>query len=377
MSIKALPCWCCLAALPVALLACTGSEVRDDGPRPTSSSRCDLQIESTQKTTSNLSAKLDYALIEVEGKASYDNFQEVKVGFDQIQRDFDLQSYKLCQDFDSGRVSQGYYEKRRTCMDNALSAMRVMENDLVSLKERDPQEAAWAIESKLAWIQSAVQCEEGGAASSAPASSAPEVELTAYLLCQRKVGQGWEDIPSCDGAELKEGDRVRFGFKTDQAARIYILAHNSTGQFQMLFPDPGIDNESVPGADTFIPGDDWFVLDEVGGVTEIVQIVASLDKLAELEALRGKDFPPQAAPTAAGGPKATTIKVDAKPRPAAQAYKTRGLLEPWISRGFKTKNKAKAPVRASVGQGQGEVATVPAVNKLPGAAAVEFRVIHK
>lgn len=376
MSGKSLLLW--LTSLtPLVLAACPGPQPIPSNNTPRPQGSCDLQIESTQKTTADLSAKLDYALVEVAGKASYDSFQEVKVGFDQLQRDFDLQSYKLCQDAEAGRVSQAYYEKRRTCMDNALSAMRVMESDLVNLKERDPQEAAWAIESKLAWIQGAVQCDNEQAPGLTIPSGAPKVELTAYLLCQRKAGSGWEDVPNCDGAELREGDRVRFGYKTAAPARIYILAHNSTGQFQMLFPDPGIDNESTPNADTFVPGDDWFVLDDVGGVTEVVQIVASAEKLPELEALRGKDFPPQSAPVAGGGNgnanKGPQVKT--KPKAAPEAYKTRGLLEPIIMRGFKAQSKGKAPVRSSVGQA--EVATVPAVNTLPGASAVEFRVIHK
>ena len=374
------------AALGLSVVGCPGPgpiQTNNDGPNGNGGSdQCRLQIDSVSKTKLDVAAKLDYALAGIEGQANYDSFQEVKAGFDDMQKDFDLVSFKLCEDVANARVSQSYYETRRTCMDNALVAMRVMEKDLTNLSaENADHEKAWALESKIEWIREAVLCKDGGAGvpvnqaptttAGAPAAAPANVDLTAYLICQQKSGSTFVDVPTCDGAELKTGDRVRFGFKTAQPARLYILAYNSTGQFQMLFPDPGVDNESVPGADTFVPADDWFYLDdEVKGVTEIVQVVASQWKVPQLEAFRGKELPPQK-PSESADPSPTAArKVKANPA----AMKTRGLIEPIITRGFKRSN-TKKPVRMSVGGDA--VDTVPMNVSFPGAAAAEFRILHK
>ncbi len=183
-----------------------------------------------------------------------------------------------------------------------------------------------------------------------PASTG--LRLTAYLICQRHLGGGrFEDVPDCPATGLRAGDRMKVGFQVDRKARVYIFVHNETGQFQTLFPDPGIDNVVDPGRETFLPsGNDWFVADELTNVVEHIHVIAAPDRVAELEALRGIDVAPGDRPGAANAV-----------RRLRSTFKTRGFVK-----------KASRPVTLSTGGGP--VATLPVLASSPGESAVEFEI---
>jgi len=233
----------------------------------------------------------------------------------------------------------------------------------------NPQRVGWLLENHLALIQRGFDCGREQVVADDPrgvkrvkgltlegSAGSTELSLEASLLCQRQTSSGsYENVASCQGATLKEDDRFKVTFKVDDTARVYIFVYNSTGQFQMLFPDQGIDNELVAGREYTLPsGTEWFELDEVSGVTEYIQVVVAKGKVAELEKLRGLRLPPG--------------------KQRTQALQARAILEPIISRGVKPKaNK----ITLDKGTGSETVsASVFNVSSKEGVSGVEFRIVR-
>ena len=96
--------------------------------------------------------------------------------------------------------------------------------------------------------------------------------------------------PDCNGASLKEGDRFRVILSAPRGAYVYLFLNNSHGDRVMLFPDPNSDNHMRPGVEYVIPGSDWFVLDENGGTTENIKVIAAKKPIPALEQARGIDL---------------------------------------------------------------------------------------
>lgn len=213
-------------------------------------------------------------------------------------------------------------------------------------KERGPELSA------LALLRAAPASVAAG-----PAPAGERVGLTAFVLCRRKLPDGrFEDLPNCTEATLAPGDRLKFALEVDRAAHLYVLNSNSRGQFQTLFPDPGVDNELAPGARVLLPpGEDWLEIDDVGPVTEQLRVIASIDKLPALEVLRGLDVPARA---------------DGK-RPEAEA-KADAALSRFTARGF---NKPASATTVKVGADP--VTTLPLLASSPGVVVIEFSVKHR
>ncbi len=339
----------------VVLGACT------DGVKPPTSGigdRCQQRPDQETKLKVGVEAGLQEGLLKFKGEAGYEQLVDVKNQFDTLQADFAQIGYQLCEDSATGAISQAYYERRRECLDKAMLAMRAMEKTL-SAQPDSGVDLAWELESKMATIQNIVACDDKRPATVEVAPQAPEIELTAYLVCQRQTDQGWADVPDCTRAVLKEGDRVKIGFKVNQPSKLYILNYNSAGLFQMIFPDKGIPNEPTVGKDYLIPQNTWLTLDDEKGVIEHLQIVASVDPMAELEEMRGMRIEPGQG-------------LD-KPNQNRQAMRTRGLLEPVIARGF---NVQKEPIRLEVGESE-QAETIPMVTAGRGVSVIEFKIIHQ
>jgi hypothetical protein len=365
-----------LSLLCVALgftLACTNGPIKTDVGVNAASSRCKQQPEQTVKIQAGVEAGFQQGMLKMGGKAGYEQLVEVKNKFDTLQSDYAQMSYQLCEDSTAKAISQKYYERRRECLDQALIAMRAMDmvlSEKLNAAGETPsefanKEATWELESKLSWLQEILACPKEGAAISVSSNPRPEenITLTAYLICQRKIGtKKFVDVAECTETPLKEGDRVKIGFRSDRDARFYVFNYNDTGLFQMIFPDRGIANELEAGRDYIIPPDDWLELDDQKNVTERLQVVASLEKIQQLEDLRGAYFEPKAS---AGG---------SKPKRSKAAVKTRGLLEPVLTRGFK--QKGRKAVKLDVGA-KDPVETVPMVVTKPGVNVIEFNIIHK
>jgi hypothetical protein len=365
------------AALAVALVfgvSCTNGPIKTDIGVNAASSRCKQQPEQTVKIQAGVEAGFQQGMLKMGGKAGYEQLVEVKNKFDTLQADYAQMSYQLCEDSTAKAISRQYYERRRECLDQALIAMRAMDmvlaEKLNSAKDvpselANSKEATWELESKLSWLQEILACPKEGPAIPVASTASPDqnITLTAYLICQRKVGtRKFVDVSECTEATLKEGDRIKIGFRSDRDARFYVFNYNDTGLFQMIFPDRGIANELEAGRDYILPPDDWLELDDQKNVTERLQVVASLEKIQQLEDLRGAYFEPK---TKSGG---------GKPRASKAAVKTRGLLEPVLTRGFK--QKGRKPVKLDVGAKE-PVETVPMVVTKPGVNVIEFKLVHK
>ena len=362
-----------VVGLLVGALALTGCPPTPPGGGrligPDKEKPCEMQRDELRQASAGVSANFDDALTSMGGEANLSELKNVKTNFDSIQRDYELKSYRLCQDFEAGRLTQQDYARTRDCLDEIMTAMRMMEAELKQSATRSSaKQVSWSMEGKMSWIQDAAQCKvtrtQVGAPIAAPEAKpadATEVAMTAYLLCQRQTSPGaFEDVPDCDAAELTEGDRVRIGAKVDTNAFLYIVNYNDKGQFQMLYPPPGDPNVFTGGQEFFLPegegADAWLVLDDVADVVEHLQLVASAKKIPELEARRGMNLPPTS-----------------KGKLQSEAVATRGLLEPYTHRGFSMPKSNKTRVKVS---GQ-TVETVPVEVKGLGATVVEFEVIHK
>ena len=324
-------------------------------------SRCKQQADQTVKVSGGVSAGFQKGLVGVEGEAGYEQIIEIQTQFDALQRDYAQLSYQLCEDSAANAISQAYYERRRECLDQWFTAMRSMQAALEAPEAKaDTKELAWSLQGQMQWLDRIVTCGREPAqappVTATPVAQQPEIELTAYLVCQVQRDGAWVSVDDCDNTPLRENDRVKIGFRVNRPGRLYVLNYNETGLFQMMFPDPGISNELEPGRDYFLPPDDWFELDDQKAVTEHLQIIASVEKVPALEAQRGAFVEP------------TTVGQQPK-----EALKTRGLVEPFISRGFK---KKKTAVTLEVGEGQ-TATTVPKVASGPGISVTEWRLKHE
>lgn len=120
---------------------------------------------------------------------------------------------------------------------------------------------------------------------------AQSVVVNASLQCQTKSKfGGYLPYPDCNGATLKAEDRFRVVLSSPNNAFIYLFLTNDHGDRVMLFPDPGIDNHVKQGVEYVIPGQDWYELDENGGVQEQIRLIASLQPIPALEQSRGIDM---------------------------------------------------------------------------------------
>ena len=112
-------------------------------------------------------------------------------------------------------------------------------------------------------------------------------QINASLQCEFQSSEGYMPYPDCNGASLKEGDRFRVILSAPHGAYVYLFLSNSHGDRVMLFPDPSSDNRMRAGAEYVIPGDDWYTLDENGGTTENIKVIAAKKRIPTLEKARG------------------------------------------------------------------------------------------
>jgi hypothetical protein len=115
-------------------------------------------------------------------------------------------------------------------------------------------------------------------------------QINASLQCEFQSSEGYMAYPDCNGASLKEGDRFRVILSAPRGAYVYLFLNNSHGDRVMLFPDPNSDNHMRPGVEYVIPGSDWYTLDENGGTTENIKVIASKKPIPALEQARGMDL---------------------------------------------------------------------------------------
>jgi hypothetical protein len=95
------------------------------------------------------------------------------------------------------------------------------------------------------------------------------------------------------------GDRIGVAFAPANDAYVYVVAFDSTGWIQSLYPDAamGHQNPVSAGTEVLIPGEELYGLDNVTGI-ETIYILASnsprTDILAQLQPFFGKERPPSA-----------------------------------------------------------------------------------
>jgi hypothetical protein len=292
-----------------------------------------------------------------------DAFAALRTGVELVGERLVQDAERLCGGLDAPNLADREAMRRRACLADARTALETMgERGGDAQALGDARSAAWALEGNLYQLEQALECppplapsadahpsrafRKRGSLHLVAGENGPEepveVAVDAFLLCQRRKSDGtYEDVTACNRAELTQGDRV------------YLFGYNDSGQFQMLFPDPTIRNQVEPEHVVFLPsGEDWLELDDVGGVREYVHLVAAAQPVAELEALRGIDVPPNES--------------------QATQERTRGLLEPLITRGFTQRG---GPITLEAGGRR--VSTVPVVVSELDVVGVEFEIIHR
>jgi len=185
------------------------------------------------------------------------------------------------------------------------------------------------------------------------APKAAELTLQVTATCERKEGGAFVPVRDCAQTPLFAGDRLKLSVAPSSPAHIYVMAYNSLGQFQMLYPAP--DQSNLVTGTMQLPDGDWLELDEVKNVTEHLVVVAATARQSYLELMRG---------------------VDIAPRKGAQdadaLVATRGFLGEVRSRGFK--NPAGQAKTSTPPAGAG---AAPMVERGPGVAAVELTFAHR
>jgi hypothetical protein len=186
-----------------------------------------------------------------------------------------------------------------------------------------------------------------------PVAESQELTVRVTATCEKKTGAGFQAVSDCAQTPLVEGDRLKLEVAPSSSAYVYVMAYNSRGQFQMLYPAPDEPNQVTGSAS--LPAGDWLVLDDVGNVTEHLVIVAARARQSHLELLRGVDVPPR-----------TGAHDDDK------LVATRSFLGEVRSRGFDMKKVAAGAARAAPPGG-----AAPVVERGPGVAAVELAIAHR
>jgi hypothetical protein len=184
-----------------------------------------------------------------------------------------------------------------------------------------------------------------------------QLALTVVAHCERRTGEfSMAPVRDCAQTPLTSGDRVRLSVTPSAAAHLYVMAYNSRGQFQMLFPAPGEDNVLEGDSAVTVPGTGWMELDDVKDVTEHLVVVAATARQGHLELLRGVDIPPRTG----------LHNADALVR-------TRGFLGEVRARGFKM-----PPPTVKADDGPSTTPTGrPVVERGRGIAAVELTFAHR
>lgn len=258
-------------------------------------------------------------------------------------------------------------ESRRAgilCLDQRLAALEQIDALLVGAEAGlQPEQIQWRLDAKVDWLAATVRCQteamstnRGAEATHKEALSlgAP-LRLEASLVCERQTAPDtFEALERCNGASLKQGDRFKISVNTSTPAHLYFYLYNGSGQFQVFFPDKGIDNKTTAETDYALPDRGWMTLDQVGGVLEHVLVVASLDPIEELEALRGANIPP-------------TREGDVAP----SARRIRGIIEPLVTRGANLEQGAPVALGALGGR-----VGVPVVATNARQVALEYEIFH-
>ncbi len=352
------------AVLVLGSWGCTGPGVVIPSGDEEGASSCRGMRDEIEQTRTAVGGRFETAMVEMGGAVEVERLKEVRGHFDGIQRDYQLKTEALCGDLERGAIDAVAYGRRRYCLDQQLTAMRVLDRLLAGASSaQDPQHFVWLLESRIDWLEQTTVCLENaearpevfdgledatrggrqvaGAPTPQPAGCrtssrgfynggtltlepqegggfCQELKVEVELVCKRKVGPDrFEDVVGCNGANLKEYDRFKVRFKANRPVYIYFNLSNSTGQYQMFFPRPQDDNRFEAGVLGQAPVEgDWIELDEMAGVLEQLQVVASVHPIRELEDERGLDIPPQP-----GG------RFDRK------ASRTRGKMEPSATRG--------------------------------------------
>jgi len=237
----------------------------------------------------------------------------------EAQRRYAVVSEEACRAPGQEVVRVGRSTWSSQCLDGVPAALGELSGMLwVPSSEVEPEAASWAAESKALWLAGLMRCDVPTEPAGAP------VGLQVSALCERRQEGGtYVAEPVCAGAELVEGDRIKVAIAVDVPAWVYVLSSNGAGQFEVLFPvAAGEDHAAVAGTQVVPGGEVWWELDEVAGVTEHLQVVASSERLAALEELVGG-----AGAMARGA------------GPSAAESRTRAWLEPWTTRIYRAEGE--------------------------------------
>lgn len=258
---------------------------------------------------------------------------------------YEAVSAARCEAPDAGEVRVGASRWSVACLEEVPTALGELLGVIASA-ELDAESAAWVGWSKVHWLEGAMRCDVTDAGGS-------PVTVSVAALCERLEGDHFVAEPACAGAELVEGDRLMLRITADGPAWVYVLNGNTTGQFQLLYPAPGEDNLLPVGQEVVVPeAETWWVLDDVSGVTEHIQVVAASEPLELLESLRGREQPP-------GG------------RSSLAEARVRGWLEPVTTR---VHRQVGQPIRVSAGDH--EVETIPMMARRAAPSVLEFGIRH-
>ena len=133
-------------------------------------------------------------------------------------------------------------------------------------------------------------------------ASTTVMEMDTSFFCQLQLEPGvFRDLESCNGATLKENDRVKFSVTPRTSGYFYLVLYNESGQAQLVYPSSLDRNYLSEGKRYSFPNPDnndgvpWFAVDEVKGVTEVLSLILSKQKIPELEAAQAGVVPMQVA----------------------------------------------------------------------------------
>ena len=217
---------------------------------------------------------------------------KVRVGSSQARmrrlgRLYDLSGLRACQTpVDSGLMG---------CMRRRLEVFYGLDAVLQApFESPEASDLMVGVEIGLEGLVKTLGCEgvfvalpEGGLALGSERRPGP-AGIEGKMLCRQRRGEGhFEAMSPCHGAVLKVGDEVKFAFKLDRDAFVYVFGATTEGRYEVIFPRPDDDNLLFGKTSYELPAENWGGLTPPGGALQRYVVVAAAGRVSSLEALRG------------------------------------------------------------------------------------------
>lgn len=222
---------------------------------------CDTEIEYQGRV---VEGKVEVSKFGASAKTSIDAVRQI----DQVVERYLARWKGMCREYNAGVYSKEDYRVESRAMREKMEQLDGMLMQLANAPDSAAYQAALT-----AMYQKMVPSEER-----------TTLEVSLRVMAQ-KPGESGPALVA-DGARLPTGTKVSFELTPSRPAYVYLYQESPAGEVVVLFPDPRIGRNPLPGGGALRlpppPGSFRLNAEDIG--TETVHVVASLSPLPQLEA---------------------------------------------------------------------------------------------